>query len=251
MLAKNWRLSTDQDALILRLNLQANFPEQRSVQAGPLIGYIAFHSLPDGSISGLLQKRATANSFTRASCYLWRSKGHTSTTVWLKIRSIPHVLQSPAVDKEPQSNAKMHTYVNQMAWRDSANLKAHITSRAFPCETPVRGRYFFWNAVFNHFPLEHFSQTDGNQLIGWTTYNSWLAFWHFKKINWPKARRKDVQKVWSDISLYYTINRADRRRSCRWYTIHSIGNQLVGAPRACFHQKLKIDKYPELLLLMV
>ena len=36
------------------------------------------------SISGLLRKRATANPFTRASCYSWNSRGHTGTTVWQK-----------------------------------------------------------------------------------------------------------------------------------------------------------------------
>ena len=51
------------------------------------------------------------------------------------------------------------------AWRDGANLKAHIASRSFPREIPVRGR-FFSNAVFNHFPLENFSQTNGNRLVG-------------------------------------------------------------------------------------
>ena len=29
------------------------------------------------------------------------------------------------------------------AWRDGANLKAHIASRSFPREIPVRGRFFF------------------------------------------------------------------------------------------------------------
>ena len=67
--------------------------------------------LTGGSISGHLQKRATANPFTRASCSSWSSNGHTSTTVRQKIRSVPHFLQPPAIDKEPESNAKM--YVNQ------------------------------------------------------------------------------------------------------------------------------------------
>ena len=39
MLAKKWRLGTDEDALVLRLNVQANFPEQRRAQAGPLSGH--------------------------------------------------------------------------------------------------------------------------------------------------------------------------------------------------------------------
>ena len=69
------------------------------------------HRLTGGSISGLLRKRATANPSTRASCYSWRSKGNTSTTVWQKIRRAPHFLQPPAIDKEPESNAKL--YVNQ------------------------------------------------------------------------------------------------------------------------------------------
>ena len=79
------------------------------------------------------------NSFTRASCYSWSSKGNTSTTLWQKkIRSVPHFLKPPAIDNEPDSNAKM--YYNQRAWRDGANLKAHIASQS---EIPVRGRYFF------------------------------------------------------------------------------------------------------------
>ena len=38
MLAKKWRVGTDEDALVLRLNVQANFPKQRRAQAGPLTG---------------------------------------------------------------------------------------------------------------------------------------------------------------------------------------------------------------------
>ena len=34
-------------------------------------------------------------------------------------------------------------------------------------------------------------------LTGWTTYNSWLAFWNFRGFYLPKKRdEKDVQKVW-------------------------------------------------------
>ena len=106
MLTKKWRLGTDEDGLVLRLSVQANFPEQRCAQVGPLTGNIAMRNLPDGSISGLLRKHATANPFTRASCYSWGSNEHTSTTVWQKIRNVPHFLQSPAIDKEPESNAK-------------------------------------------------------------------------------------------------------------------------------------------------
>ena len=34
-----------------------------------------------------------------------------------------------------------------------------------------------------------------------------------------KRDEKDVQEVWSDISVYYTMNRADIRRSCGWYSV--------------------------------
>ena len=73
--------------------------------------FMYMYRLTGASISGLLRKHAMASPFIRASCYFWSSNGHTSTTVWQKIRSVPHFLQLPAIDKEPESNAKM--YVNQ------------------------------------------------------------------------------------------------------------------------------------------
>ena len=41
VLAKSEGSCTDEDALVLRLNAEANFPEQRSAKAGPLIIFIA------------------------------------------------------------------------------------------------------------------------------------------------------------------------------------------------------------------
>ena len=119
--------------------------------------FMHMYRLTGGSISGLLRKRATANPFTQASCYSWSSKGNTSTTVWQKkFRSVQHFLKPPAIDKQPEANAKM--YVNQKAWRDAANLKAHISSRAFLREIPVRGRFlrapfsttFRWRIFFSN-----------------------------------------------------------------------------------------------------
>ena len=55
--------------------------------------------------------------------------------------------------------------------------------------------------------------------IGWTTYNSWLAFWQsFKEFYWPKRDEKMYKKVCSNISVYNTINREEIGRSRRWYT---------------------------------
>ena len=113
--------------------------------------FMYMYWLTAGSISGCLPKHATANPFTRASCYSWSSKEDTSTAVWQKTRTVPHFLQPPAIDKSPSQTQNV---CKSKAWRDGTNLKAHIASRAFPSEIPIRGR--FSNAVFNHFPLEDF-----------------------------------------------------------------------------------------------
>ena len=44
MLAKLWKLGTEEDGLVIWPNVQANFPEQRCAQAGPLTGYIALYA---------------------------------------------------------------------------------------------------------------------------------------------------------------------------------------------------------------
>ena len=159
VLAKMWRHSTDEDALVLRLNVQANFPEQRRAQDGPLIGYIAIYSLPDG-VMGLLRKHATGNPL-------------------LGLLVIPGAARSTRVLQFDKRSGAYHTSFNhqrstkslaqaqkcmQTKWRDVANLKAHISSRAFPRKNRYVGVFFFfWNAVFSHTPLEDFSQTNGNR----------------------------------------------------------------------------------------
>ena len=67
------------------------------------------------------------------------------------------------IDKEPASKAKI--YENQRVRRDGANLKAHIASRAFPREIPVRGR-FLWMQFSTTFHRRIFSQTNGIRLVG-------------------------------------------------------------------------------------
>ena len=48
----------------------------------PLAAAVKYRlTIAGGSISGLLRKHATANSFTPASCYSWSSKRHTNTRV--------------------------------------------------------------------------------------------------------------------------------------------------------------------------
>ena len=96
--------------------------------------------LPDGSISGLLRKRATANPFTRASCSSWSSNRHTSTTVWQKMRSVPHFLQPPAIDKEPESNAKM--YVNQRRDEMARTWKHILRHEHFRAKNRYVGVFF-------------------------------------------------------------------------------------------------------------
>ena len=116
----------------------------------------------DGSLSGLLRKRATASPFTLASCYSWSSNEHTSTTVWQKIRSVPHFLQPPAINKKPEWDEKM--YVNQRRDEMVRTWKHILRHDHFRAKYRYVG--VFSDAVFNHFPLEDFSQTNGNRLVG-------------------------------------------------------------------------------------
>ena len=51
-------------------------------------------------------------------------------------------LPSTTSDRQ-RARVKRKNVCKSKAWRDGANLKAHIASRAFPREIPVRGRFFF------------------------------------------------------------------------------------------------------------
>ena len=77
-------------------------------------------------------------------------------------RSVPHFLQPPAIDKVPESNAKI--YVNQGVKRWRSLESTYCVTSISPRNTGTWA--FFSNAVFNHFPLEDFSQTNGNRLVG-------------------------------------------------------------------------------------
>ena len=50
-------------------------------------------------------------------------------------------LPSTTSDRQ-RARVKRKNVCKSKAWRDGANLKAHIASRAFPREIPVRGRFF-------------------------------------------------------------------------------------------------------------
>ena len=161
MLATKWRLGTDEDALVLRLNVQAIFLEQKLAEAGPLTGYIAMRSLPDGSISCLLRKRATANPFTRASCYPWSSKGEHEYYNFTKKSGAYHTsFNHQRSTKSPSQTQKCVWIKRVTRWRELEST--YTASRAFPRETPERGRFFF-ERRFNHFPLQDFSETNGNR----------------------------------------------------------------------------------------
>ena len=60
---------------------------------------------------GSFAKACHGKSFYSGFLFFLEQHEHTSTTVWQKIRSVPHFLEPPAIDKEPESNSKM--YVNQ------------------------------------------------------------------------------------------------------------------------------------------
>ena len=99
-------------------------------------------------------------------------------TLFLGLLVIPGAARGTRVLQFDKRSGVFHTSLNhqrltksptqtqkcmQTEWRDelAPTFQAHISSRAFPREMPVRGR-FFSNAVFNQFPLEDFSQTNGN-----------------------------------------------------------------------------------------
>ena len=242
MLAEKWRLGTDEDALVLRLNVQANFPEQRRAQAGPLSGHIAMRSLPDGSTSGLLQKRATPNPFTQASCYSWSNNGHTSTTVWKKTRSVPHFLQPPAICKEPESNAKM--YVNQrrdemaQTWKHilrhnhfCANYQYKIKRTPLWLQLKVSRPRPIFRQIHLGLGRETFScNHKGVHLILWKALQSGRAL--FRLEDYYIANYQYVGVFSNAVFNHFPLEDFSQTN----------GNRLVGAPRAHFRQKLKIDK---------
>ena len=51
------------------------------------------------------------------------------------------ILPSTTSDRQT-ARVKRKNVCKSKAWRDGANLKAHIASRSFPREIPVRGRFF-------------------------------------------------------------------------------------------------------------
>ena len=70
-----------------------------------------------------------------------------------------------------RARVKRKNVCKSKAWRDGANLKLRWWEWKHILRHEVfRAKYryvgVFSNAVFNHFPLEDFSQTNGNRLVG-------------------------------------------------------------------------------------
>ena len=91
-----------------------------------------------------------------------------------------------------------------MAWRDyhrARKKKAHITSREFPRKIPVRGQ-FLSDTVFNHFPLEGFSQTNGNWLVGAPRahFRQKLQIDKFPDFLFYHVLHKNWDKFWAKLS---------------------------------------------------
>ena len=115
------------------------------------------YRLPDGSISGLLRKCATANSFTRAS-FPGVTRG-TRVVQFDKKNQERTTLLSTTSDRQ-KARVKRKNVCKSNVWRDDASLKAHN------CVTSISARKtgtwaFFSKAVFNHFPLEDFLKPTG------------------------------------------------------------------------------------------
>ena len=72
-------------------------------------------------------------------------------------------------------------------------------SSSFPFPSPSDLSFALKNAFFAFIPFTQFRLT------------IFCIFVCLKGFYWPKARRKRCTEVWSDISVYYTINRAEIR----------------------------------------
>ena len=99
--------------------------------------FMYMYGLTGGSISGLLRKRASANSFTRASCYSWSSNGHTYYS--LTKNQERTTLSSTTSDRQ-RAWVKRKNVCKSKAWRDGANLKAHnmcFQVRIYYCVTII------------------------------------------------------------------------------------------------------------------
>ena len=112
MLAKKWRLCTDEEALVLQTQRAGQLSRAKTC-AGWAPQWPHSHAQSARCINfGSFAKACHGKSFY--SGFLFFPGAATGTQVLQfdkKIRSVPHFLQPPAIDKEPESNAKM--YVNQ------------------------------------------------------------------------------------------------------------------------------------------
>ena len=113
---------------------------------------------------GSFAKRATANKFTRASCFFVEQR-KVATVQWFGKKSGAYhtSFNHQRSTKRPKSNAKK-IHVDQMACRLARNRKHSLRHDYFRAK--YRYSDGFSSAVFNHFPLEDFSQTNGNRLVG-------------------------------------------------------------------------------------
>ena len=163
MLAKKWRLSTHEDALVLRLNVQANIPKQNREQAGPLthshpqpakwVNFRSFAKACHGKFfySGFLlfleqQGVHEYYSFTKKSGAYHTSFNH-QRSIKSPSQKEKNVCKSNGVTR--WSELEEHYYV--------ASISLRITGT---------WAFFFLNAVFNHFSSKDISQTNGNWLVG-------------------------------------------------------------------------------------
>ena len=140
MLAKKWRLGTDEDALVLRLNVQANFPEQRCAQDRPLSGHNSHAQSARWINFGSFAKACHGKSFYSVFLFFleqqWAHKYYSLT------KNQERTTLPSTTSNRQRARVKRKNVCKSKAWRDGANLKAHFSSRAFPREISVRGRFF-------------------------------------------------------------------------------------------------------------
>ena len=164
--------------------------------------------------------------------FLQQQRAHKYNSLTKKSRAYP--LRSTTSDRQ-KARVKRKNVCKSKAWRDSVNLKAHIASRAFPCQIPERGRFFegcfqplsvggcFSNQreSISRWPKSPFpSKTQNRQIARTFPLKPWAQ--NFKK-NWtPKIISSDVRECfrrirWWRSEVEIRTGRRSNRRRKNWH----------------------------------
>ena len=120
--------------------MQANFPEERRAQAGPHHWLHSHAQLARWINLGSFAKACHGKSFLLGLPVIPGASTGTQVQQFDKKSQAYHTSDPLATSDRQRARVKHTNVCKSKAWWDDANLKAHIASRAFPREIPVRWR---------------------------------------------------------------------------------------------------------------